>query len=116
MWALVRRLVRRPPQEAVVLNLALDLAQDWGSDFGKPVVPRLRARYPWLSERQLQGVEDTVQAAKTAAHASVARLERVGGKMPDFRAFRRDFGPGHAWVNRANLHRLYAQSCYFASK
>lgn len=116
MLGFLGRLFRQNKAEAVLLNLALEMAQHRGADSGKPLEPRLRERYPWLSERQLAGVAPAVQTARRLGHDFAVQFKRDNGRVPTAAEFRRSFGQQCNWVDSKNMRQLYTQTCKSIAK
>ena len=69
--------VRRAPSlqsgEAALLNYALDLAQEWGENWLRPIQPRLRKAYPRLPDGELDRLNNVAKWARS-------RLFNGGGR------------------------------------
>jgi hypothetical protein len=115
--------VRRAPSlqsgETDLLNYALDLAQEWGKNWLRPIQPRLRKAYPQLPNTELDRLNDVVQRAMKSGHDLVYSMaeaaEESGATLVDA-DWRRAFSLQYPWVDERNLRHLFSTGSYYAWK
>jgi hypothetical protein len=79
-----RRAPSRKKGEQALLNYALDLAQEWGGDWLKPVQERLRKAYPEMTQDELDRLNSIAQAAMKAGHELVYSMAEQRSRPPFF--------------------------------
>lgn len=103
------------PRDAL-LNEGLDLAMEWGKDWLKPIQTRLAKRHPELTQKELDELNVTCQAAMRFGHGVVYDLALASGKNTK----REDFEPvikaRYPWINHKNISHLFSQGMYYAWK
>ncbi len=99
---------------AEVLNTGLELALEWGENFGKPIGPRLAVLFPKLSPEQLEAYEKICQEAKYFAFEVLYKLYENGHKDPSTQQYDRPVLDKYPWVSNENLSRLLTQGRYYA--
>lgn len=97
-----------------ILNQGLDMALEWGENFGKPIGPRLAALYPELSVEQLWACEKLCQEAKHFAFKVLYELYGAGHKDPSTAQYHDVVLDKYPWVSSQNLSRLLTQGRYYA--
>lgn len=102
-----------------ILNQALALSMEWGENWLLPVNERLSKIYPELSDSELTSCNDLCAEVNKGAHLLVYENPILGGsdiRFMDFEIFSTQVHKKFGWINKANLQRLYSQSCYYAWK
>lgn len=97
-----------------VLNAGLELALEWGQNFGKPVGPRLAVLHPELSAGQLEACELLCQEAKYFAFRVLYDLYEQGYKDPSTQQYHQPVLDKYPWISGENLNRLLTQGRYYA--
>ena len=102
-------------QQAEILNTGLEMALEWGENFGKPIGPRLAERYPSLSEQQLNDYGEICKKVKSLGFDLIYELYpksspkgSIGGD------WRQEVLKQYPWVSEDNLSHIYTQGCYYA--
>lgn len=103
-----------PPPE--ILNTGLSLALAWGTDWLKPIQPRLAEQFPALTSDELDEVNTICQQAMRAGHQLVASLAKKDGLNVRFSEWETEFTHHYPWVNHENLSRLFSQGMYYNLK
>jgi hypothetical protein len=111
-----RRAPSRKKGEQALLNYALDLAQEWGAHWLKPVQERLRKAYPEMTQEELDRLNSIAQAAMKAGHELVYSMaeQREKGKDPQQSVWQEAYLKEFPWVDRDNLGHLFSTGMYYA--
>jgi hypothetical protein len=114
-------LLRRAPPlrssgEEALLNYALDLAQEWGKQWFKPIQPRLLEAYASLSEPELDRLNSIAQCAMKFGHDLVYSMAEQHGKKVDESTWREKYVARYPWVDEKNLRHLFSTGMYYAWK
>jgi hypothetical protein len=104
--------------DAEVLNTGLDMAMAFGEFWLQPIQARLHARYPHLSESELDECNEHCQKAMKFGHTELPQCWRATRSKKDaaFQLFRERVLALYPWVAAANLEHLFSQGCYYAWK
>lgn len=111
----VRRAPAQPASEEQLMNYALDLAQEWGPQWMKPIQERLRNVYPTMSEAELNHLDAIARAAMDAGHG-YSMAEKHGRKNVDRAQWQSEYAAHYSWVDEKNLNHLYSTGMYYAMK
>jgi len=119
--ALLRKLfVRRAPRlgsdDSSLLNYCLDLAQEWGKYWLKPIQPRLKSAYPDLPNAELDRLNEVAQAAMKFGHDLVYEMAEKHGRDFDKSEWTASVLDKFPWVDARNLRHLYSTGQYYAMK
>jgi hypothetical protein len=115
--ALFRR--RKPATETgevALKNYALELAQEWGKDWLKPIQERLRRAYPKMSAEEQDRLNALAQDAMKAGHDLVYSMAETKGKDFPEAEWRSAYSARFPWVDEKNLRHLYSTGRYYAWK
>jgi len=101
-----------------ILNVGLDMAMEFGENCMRPIQGRLHARYPHLSEAELNDYNAQCRAAMSFGHAEVPKCWHACGSKEEaaLELFRQRVLAAYAWVSADNLRHLFSQGCYYAWK
>ena len=96
-----------------LLNMALELATEWGENFRKPIHDRIRLKYADLTDAEI----DEVAAAARRAECRIYELaeQELDGRLAEFEIVptaRREF----PWLNGQNAARLKNIGMYYARR
>lgn len=96
-----------------VLNAALELATEWGENFRKPIVERLKGRFPDLTEIELDEIEAFVRKAESRIY-EIAEMEERGEILEAdiTRIAAKEF----PWMDRGHIGRLKNIGMYYARR
>jgi hypothetical protein len=113
--------VRRAPVQSVskehLMNYALDLAQEWGPQWMKPIQERLKTAYPTMSEAELNHLDALARAAMNAGHGLVYSMaEKHGRANVDRTQWQSEYRAQYPWVDDKNLSHLFSTGMYYAVK
>ena len=120
--ALLRLLMlRRKPalqagDENALLNYSLELAQEWGTFWMKPIQSRLRKAYPSLSEAELDRLDGIARSAMDAGYGLVYSMAEIGRKRLRREDWIAAYHPQFPWVDDRNLRQLFSTGLYYAMK
>ncbi|MBK8305072.1 MAG: hypothetical protein IPK98_17415 [Chloracidobacterium sp.] len=113
------RLVETPKSETYfgfstqLLNSALELATEWGENFGKPIDDRILARYPQLTSDEIAALTMISREAEYFIY-SLAERELAGEisetEIPQLAV------KEHPWLNAQNTARLTGIGMFYARK
>lgn len=101
-------------RETEILNVGLEMALEWGENFGKPIQPRLAERYPNLNEKQLDGYSEICKKVKSLGFDLIYELYPKGGVDSARGNWRQEILEQYPWVCEQNLSHIYSQGCYYA--
>lgn len=112
---------RRPPPlnaggETALLNYSLELAQEWGDQWLKPIQDRLRKAYPSLSQSELDRFNSEAQAAMNYGHQLVYSMVEKNGRDISESLWRETYLARYSWVDEKNLRHLFSTGQYYAWK
>jgi hypothetical protein len=104
--------------DSEILNVGLDLAMEFGSNWLQPIQSRLAGRYPRLTTDELDAYEAACRTAMIWAQRRVPEhWNAVGGDEKEaFRRFKPHVLTVHPWISGKNLKRLWTQGRYYAFK
>jgi hypothetical protein len=102
--------------EEVLLNYTLDLAQEWGKQWFKPIQPRLHQTYPSLSVTELDRLNSVAQAAMKFGHNLVYLMAEEQGRNVSESTRRETYVARYPWVDEKNLRHLFSTGMYYAWK
>ncbi len=102
--------------EIAMLNIALDLALEWGEDWLEPVQSRLTKHYPQLSAEELDIYNDTVQKVMRFGWEAIEGLDFMNASKAAFEQFKGKVLQTYPWITEKNLSHMFSQSCYYALK
>ncbi len=96
-----------------ILNHALELATEWGDNFRKPIVERMKIKFPELADEQIAEIEELVKKAEYRLY-EIAAMEETGqiaeAEITTIAA--REF----PWMDAAHLGRLKNIGMYYARR
>jgi hypothetical protein len=98
------------------MNYALDLAQEWGEEWLKPIQGRLQKAYPHMSQAELDRLNSVAQDAMKYGHDLVYSMAEKDGKDINQSAWRETFASRYSWVDEKNLKHLFSTGKYYAWK
>ena len=105
------------------LNLSVDLALAWGTDWLQPIQSRLAAKNSALSTAELDEYNELSQGVlKTGFKLITDILEGVYDKRETIKekdlraAFIADMRGRFPWMNEVNLKKILSQGLYYAWK
>lgn len=104
------------PGEVELRNFALDLAQQWGEDWLKPIQGRLHAAFPSLPPAELDRLNDIAQRAMKAGYDLVYALARPHAADLGYAEWRTVYLTELPWVDDGNLQHLFSTGQYYARK
>lgn len=113
-----KRQVQIDPEtlRAEQLNAGLALAMEWGENWLKPIQPRLRLRYPQLSQAELDQFNRLCQEAMKFGHDTVYELAMAAGNRVHVSDFEPVFKARYPWADNKNITHLFSQGMYYAWK
>jgi hypothetical protein len=89
---------------------------DWGDQWLSPIQARLGQRYPNLSARELDEINDECQAVMRLGHETVYAFVRDGAQALSSESLEPVLRATCPWINDENVRRLFSQSLYYATK
>ena len=106
-----------------IINVGLEMAMEFGSNYGKPINERLKKKYADLKEDEINGYNSLCQAAMSRGHQYIYNsLEALFDKCETIteaelkNQLAENMQDGFSWISESNLSRLFSQSCYYAWK
>lgn len=96
-----------------LLNHALELAIEWGENFRQPIHPRIRVKYPNLTDADIDELIDIARRAEQ--HILTLRPDDGSDSLSRWatvRLARREF----PWLSRSNIHRIRNIGMYWANR
>jgi hypothetical protein len=102
--------------EEALMNYALDLAQEWGGNWLKPIQDRLSKAYPKLTRSELDKFNAIAQDAMQFGHNLVYSMAEQKGKFVDETQWRTEYISRYPWVDEKNLKHLFSTGNYYAWK
>jgi len=114
--------MRRKPSlknndENSLLNYTLELAQEWGDDWLKPIQERLGKAYPSFTQEQLENYNTIAQAAMKLGHDLVYNMaEKQGREKINQEQWEASYLSRFPWVDKKNLSHLFSTGMYYAMK
>ncbi|WP_018294320.1 hypothetical protein [Mariprofundus ferrooxydans] len=102
--------------EEALLNYALDLAQEWGNEWLKPIQERLGNVYPHLTQEQLDKHNAIAQDAMKYGHDLVYSMAEEQGKDINESKWKEVYLSHYPWVDSKNLKHLFSTGSYYAWK
>ena len=120
---LFRFLKKKNLSEDKILNLGLNYAMEFGTNWLQPIQARLSKKLPYLTNQELDRFDELSRGAMNIGHNFVyERLARLSNDNQtiasnqltrEFESFMKEKFP---WVSNSNLKRLLGQSIYYAWK
>lgn len=96
-----------------LLNLALELATEWGENFRKPIHERIRAFHPDLTDGEIE--ELAAISSKVESRIYALAEDELSGKIAEF-----DIIPTATsefpWLSRSNAALLTGIGMYYARR
>lgn len=113
--------VRRAPKivpgnETLVLNYALELAQEWGEFWLKPIQGRLAKVYPQLTTAELDHYNLIAQEAMKYGHDLTYSLAKSLTTDAGKAAWKETYLAKFSWVDARNIRHLMGTGMYYAMK
>jgi hypothetical protein len=106
-----------PGNDEVLLNYSLDLAQEWGESWLKPIQTRLGKAYPKMEQTELDRLNAAAQAAMKFGHDLVYLLsEKQGRENVSEQEWRKEVSSRYPWIDEKNLRHLFSTGQYYAWK
>ena len=103
--------------EEVLLNYALDIAQEWGDDWLKPIQDRLGKSYPSFTIEELENYNTIAQSAMKLGHDLVYSMaEKQGRNKISQGKWEESYLTRYPWVDKKNLSHLFSTGMYYAMK
>lgn len=102
--------------EEALMNYALELAQEWGDDWLKPIQDRLKKAFPNLKHDELDKYNSISQEAMKFGHDLVYSMAEQQGKNIDKTQWEEEFLSRYPWVDKKNLKHLFSTGSYYAWK
>jgi len=114
-------LVRRKPtlksgNENLLNNYALELAQEWGKYWLKPIQERMGKAYPQLSIDELNRYNEIAQETMKYSHDLVYSTTNEQGKKISKLEWKKNILSRYPWVDSRNLSHLFSTGMYYAWK
>lgn len=110
------KLLQRRTDAGTVRNDGLALAMDWGESWLSPIQGRLRQQYGYLGPAELDEINSDCQGAMRLAHETVYGWVRDGANNMAAEGLEAVLRAKYPWISPANIHRLFNQSLYYATK
>lgn len=105
------------------LNLSLDLALAWGSNWAQPIQSRLAAKVDTLSSSDLNEYNNSSQEVLNVGFQFISsRLEGVCDARETIKekvlktVFVEYMVSRYPWINEENLKKIFSQALYYAWK
>ena len=102
--------------EEELMNYALDLAQEWGEDWLKPIQERLSKACPNFSQEKLDEYNTIAQAAMKDGHDLVYTMTEDQGKNINQETWKESYLSRYPWVDNKNLKHVFSTGSYYAMK
>jgi hypothetical protein len=102
--------------EEELMNFALDLAQEWGADWLRPVQDRLSKAYPNFTRDELDKYNAIAQDAMQYGHGLVYSMVEQQGQYIDEAQWKIEYLSRYPWVDDKNLKHLFSTGNYYAWK
>jgi len=102
--------------EEAIMNFALDLAQEWGDDWLKPIQGRLSKAYPNFTRDELDKYNAIAQDAMQFGHDLVYSMVEQQGQYIDEAQWKIEYLSRYPWVDDKNLKHLFSTGNYYAWK
>lgn len=102
--------------EEALMNYALNLAQEWGEDWLKPIQERLGKAYPNFSRKKLDECNTIAQTAMKYGHDLVYSMAEAQGKNINQETWKESYLARYPWVDDTNLKHLFSTGSYYAMK
>ncbi len=96
-----------------VLNIALGFATEWGENFRKPILERMRSSCPELSDDEISELETVVQKAEYRVYKIAEMEERGEISETDISRIAAEEFP---WMEDRHLGRLKNIGMYYARR
>ena len=102
--------------ENALLNFALHLAQEWGTDWMQPIQQRLGKAFPQLENDELDRLNNLAQnAMKYCYNTALEMYEKTNGEISR-EEWNRICLSKYPWIDEKNLTDLLATGRYYAWK
>ena len=111
-----RKLNIEQHDKEALMNFALDLAQEWGDDWLKPIQGRLSKAYPNFTRDELDKYNAIAQDAMQFGHDLVYSMVEQQGKNIDGAQWKKEYLSRYPWVDDKNLKHLFSTGNYYAWK
>lgn len=102
--------------EEALMNYALDLAQEWGANWLKPIQGRLSKAYPNFTRDELDKYNVIAQDAMQFGHDLVYSMVEQQGQHIDEAQWKRAYLSRYPWVDDKNLKHIFSTGNYYAWK
>lgn len=99
--------------DAEVLNVALELATEWGENFRKPIGDRMRKRFPDLTEDDITEAERYAKQAESRIYTLAEMEERGEISENDITRLAAEEFP---WLDGSHIGRLKNIGMYYARR
>jgi hypothetical protein len=99
--------------EPEVLNAALELATEWGENFRKPIGDRMKARFPELSDEEIEQIEALVRKAEFCIYEVAAKEELSEISEGEISLIAAEEFP---WIEDSQIARLKNIGMYYARR
>jgi hypothetical protein len=122
VYSILRKLfVRRKPKmatgnETLMLNYALELAQEWGEFWLKPIQGRLSKAYPQLTAAELDHYNSIAQQAMKYGHDLTYSMAKSLTDDAGKATWRATYLAKFPWVDARNIGHLIGTGMYYAMK
>ena len=123
MTFLSRFFKKNIPSEEEILNLGLNYAMEFGSNWLQPIQTRLSKKIPGLTKPEFDRFDQVCRTAMNAGHNFIyEKLSNLYNNQQtiastqlamDFKVFMKE---KFVWIDDSNLHRLLSQCMYYAWK
>ncbi len=102
-----------------ILNDGLNLSMEFGENWLTDIDDRLGAKYSKLTKSELRSCDQLCRKINKIAHDFIRKNAIKNGEsisFIDFAKFEEFMKLKYEWIDKANLSKLYSQSCYYALK
>jgi hypothetical protein len=99
--------------DSKIFNAALELATEWGENFGKPIADRLRERFSDLSDDEILVITDLVRKAEYRIYEFASMEESGRISESDITRIAAEEFP---WMDSSHIGRLKNIGMYYARR
>ena len=99
--------------DPIVLNAALELATEWGENFHKPIGDRMKARFPGITDDEIDKAEAIAKRAESRIYELAEMEER--GQLSES-AITRLASEEFPWMESGHIGRLKNIGMYYARR
>lgn len=106
-----------------ILNSGLNYALDFGKNWLQPIQQRLKNKYKFLTEENLNEYDLLCREAMNYGHEFIYQtLQKLCddnmtiNEIELNRNFRDAIFNKYLWINKSNLSKMFSQGCYYAWK